>query len=86
MAPPSASSRLSISNWPINRPRPAPNEERIAISLSRAVARASSILATLLQAISSNSPTAAATVYSVARNCPTRLSIQLMIWTLKFLG
>jgi hypothetical protein len=43
---------------------------------SRAVARASSMLATLSQAISRSSPTAAASVYSVLRNCPTTLSTE----------
>src|SRR5215475_3103902 len=48
IAPPSASSKLSVSNWPTNRIRLAPSAERIAISFSRAVARASSMFATLL--------------------------------------
>ena len=44
---------LSTSIWRINRPRPAPSAERIAISRARPVARASSRLAAFTQAISS---------------------------------
>ena len=47
-----ASKRLSVSNWRITRPRPAPSARRIAISRCRVVARASSRFATLAHAIS----------------------------------
>ena len=40
-APPSElSSRLSVSNWRVMRPRPAPSAVRSAISLRRAMPRA----------------------------------------------
>ena len=51
-----------MSSCRTRRHRVAPSDARIAISFSRAVARASSMLATLLHAISSSSPTAAASV------------------------
>ena len=58
-APPIAeSSTLSVSSCAMMRPRPAPIAERIAISRRRPVARTSSRLATLAQAISSTRPTA----------------------------
>jgi hypothetical protein len=41
------------------------------------------MFATLLQAISNSSATAAASVYKVRRNCPTIWSIHLMTTTLK---
>ena len=44
------------------RDRLAPSDRRIAISRSRAAPRASSMFATLPQAISSSKPTAAAIV------------------------
>ena len=52
------SSRLSVSSWRMMRPRPAPRAARTDISRARAVARASSRLATLAQAISSTKVTA----------------------------
>ena len=61
-APPAASSKLSINNWPTSRDRLAPSDVRIAISFSRAAARASSMFATLLHAMSSSNPTAPAIV------------------------
>ena len=61
--------------------RPAPSDVRIAISFSRAAARASSMLATLVHAISNSTPTAANSVYSVVRNCRTRPSTQLTTCT-----
>jgi hypothetical protein len=58
-APPMAdSSTLSVSSWTMMRPRPAPMAERMAISRRRPVARTSSRLATLAQAISRTRPTA----------------------------
>ena len=61
-APARASTKLSTSSWRTRRDRLAPSEARIAISRSRAVARVSSMFATLLHAINSRSPTAAARV------------------------
>ena len=61
-APSSASTRLSTSSCWTSRPRLAPTEARTAISFCRLAARLSSMLATLLQAMSSSSPTAAASV------------------------
>ena len=56
-APPiSASITLSVSNCRINLHRLAPTESRTAISLCRAVARASIKFATFAQAISSTKP------------------------------
>jgi hypothetical protein len=63
-----------MSNWKINRDRLAPSAARIAISFSREDARASSMLATLAHAISSNRPTAAASVYRVFLKGPTTWS------------
>ena len=58
MIPPiAARTRLSVSSWRTTRPRPAPRAERIASSRPRAVARASSRLATLAQQMSSTKPT-----------------------------
>ena len=58
-APPIAdSSTLSVSSCTMMRPRPAPMAERMAISRRRPVARTSSRLATLAQAISRTRPTA----------------------------
>lgn len=57
-APPTATSRLSVRSWRITRPRDAPKAKRTLISRSRALARASSRLARLAQAISSTSPVA----------------------------
>ena len=57
-APPrSDSTRLSVSSWRTIRRRPAPSADRTASSRSRAVARASSRLATFAQQISSTKPT-----------------------------
>ena len=53
-----ASSTLSVSSCRTIRPRPAPSEDRTAISVRREAARASSNPATLAQAISSTNPTA----------------------------
>ena len=70
----------------MTRHRLAPRATRIAISRSRAVARVSSMLATLLHAMRRSKPTAAASVYSVVLNWPTMLSTQLMALTLNCLG
>ena len=63
------SSRLSISSWPMTRARLAPIDKRTAISRCRLVARASSRLAVLAQAISSSSATIAISANSGVRNC-----------------
>ena len=47
-----ATSMLSVSNWRISLPLPAPSASRIAISLRRPAARASIMFATLALAIS----------------------------------
>ena len=52
------STTLSVSSWRTIRPRPAPIAARTDISRARAVARASSRLATLAQAMSSTKVTA----------------------------
>ncbi len=58
-APPaSASTALSVSSWRMTRQRPAPSALRTAISLARAVPRASSRFATLAHAINSTKTTA----------------------------
>ena len=65
-APPATdSSRLSVSNCRMTRRCVAPRTERIANSLARPIARASSRLATFAQAISSTNPTAASNTSSV---------------------
>src|SRR5207247_1340348 len=69
-----ASTKLSVNNCWIRRAREAPSVERMAISLSRAVARANKRFATLTQAISSKSRTAASKPYIVFLNPPIRLS------------
>jgi hypothetical protein len=58
VSPPHASTALSTSNCRTMRPRLAPMAARIVISRSRIVARASSILATLQQAMTSRRLTA----------------------------
>jgi hypothetical protein len=57
--PSTANTPLSASNWRMSLHLGAPTERRTAISLRRSIARASSRLATLPQAISSTSPVAA---------------------------
>ena len=52
-----ASRILSVSSWRIRRRCPAPSASRTAISLCRVLARASSRLATLAQAMRSTTPT-----------------------------
>ena len=68
------------------RPRLAPSAARTVSSRSRAVARASSMLATLQQAMTTSRPTAANNVYSVCRNRPTTQSMMVMTWTRAFSG
>ena len=68
MAPPiTESATLSVSSWRMIRPRPAPMAARSATSRLRAVARTSSRLATLAQAISRTNATAALRMSSVGR-------------------
>ena len=55
--PSKASSRLSARSWRTMRPRSAPIASRMASSLRRLEARASSRLETLAHAISSTNPT-----------------------------
>ena len=81
-----ASTKLSTSSCRISRPRVAPSVTRIAISRSRAVARASNKLATLLQAISSKRKTAASNAYSVVLKLPMRLSTSVWATTVNFSG
>ena len=60
IAPPTTeSATLSVSNWRMIRPRPAPIAARMATSRLRAVARTSSRFATLAQAIRRTNATAA---------------------------
>ena len=80
ISPPAASSALSTSSCRTMRPRLAPIAARIAISRSRMVARASSMLATLQQAITSSRLTAPNSVYSTARKSRTTQSTTLMTW------
>ena len=59
-APPiRANKTLSVSSCLTIFPRPAPIASRTAISLRRATPRASSVLATFVQAISKTTPTTA---------------------------
>ena len=68
IAPPiTDSATLSVSNWRMIRPRPAPIAARRATSRLRAVARTSSRFATLAQAISRTNATAALRISSVGR-------------------
>ena len=76
MPPPSDSSTLSVSNCRISRPRPAPSAVRTASSLSRAAARASVRLATLMQAIKSTNPTAPRTSNSDIRSLANDPAVQ----------
>jgi hypothetical protein len=56
-APISDSTTASVTSWRTSRPRLAPSASLIPISFCRLEARASSMLATFAQAISSTSPT-----------------------------
>ena len=75
-APPAIDNRkLSVSNWRINRIRPAPSAVRIAISRSRVAARASKRLAMFTQAINRTKPTAPSIIRSARRRSgPTMYS------------
>ena len=66
--------RLSVSNCTPRRRRLAPSEARTASSCCRATARATSRLATLAQAITSTSATAAISTTSERRTGPTTCS------------
>ena len=66
LAPPAvASSRLSTSNWPTSRARPAPVLARMANSRERELARPKDRLAKLPQAMRSNNPTASNSIQSI---------------------
>ncbi len=79
-APPTAESNtLSVSSCRASRQRPAPIAVRIAISRCRAVARASSRLARLAQAISSTKPTAPMSTSSAGRILPTTCSLACLV-------
>ena len=71
------SSTLSVRNWRISRPRPAPIELRMPISRRRAADRESSRFARFTQAISSTNPTAAVSVSMAGRIRPTTASCRL---------
>ena len=72
--PASESSKLSVRNWRTSRSRPAPSAARIAISLWRAVERASKRLPTFAHAIRSTNPTAPKSIHNAGRNLPTKSS------------
>ncbi len=72
--PKTESNRPSARNCWTNRRRPAPSAMRMLISRRRTVARASSKLATLVQAISSTKPTATIIITSVERTFATHRS------------
>ena len=81
--PPSADSRtLSVSSWRRIRICPAPSAARTENSRWRAVARASSRLATFTQAISKTNPTAPSNTSSAGRMSPTILSFKEMMLAL----
>ena len=69
-----ASSTLSVSSCRATRPRVAPSAVRIASSRRRALARASSRLATLAHAMRSTNPTAPSSTRSGVRTSPVRFS------------
>ena len=73
-APARESSTLSVSSCRTMRARPAPMATRMAISRRRPMARASSRLATLAQAISSTRLTAPTSTSSEERTSLTRAS------------
>ncbi len=77
VAPPSATSTLSVRSWRITRHASAPRATRTAISFDRAVARASSRLATLAHAMRSTKPTAAIMMSRTGRMLPTWKSRRL---------
>ena len=67
---------LSVNSWRAIRSLFAPNENRMAISRRRAVARASRRFATFAQAIKSKNPTAPNRTKSVGRMFPTVASFK----------
>ena len=69
--PPAESTRLSTASWKTRRRRLAPSAMRIAISPRRASPRASIRFATLAQATSITTPTAASSSSSAGRVSPT---------------
>jgi hypothetical protein len=72
--PAAASTRLSVASCLRIRRRPAPRAERMAISRSREVVRASIRFATLAHAMSSSNPTVASRIMSAGRASPTSCS------------
>ena len=75
-APMLESIRLSVSSWRISRPRPAPSALRMANSLLRAAARASSRFERFTQTISRIRPTAHQSTISDRRNLPLTWSFR----------
>jgi hypothetical protein len=71
-------SRLSVSNWRKIIERLAPSAARMTISFRRPRARASNRLATLAQAISNTSITAADSMPSLPRMSPATRSRRLV--------
>ena len=80
MPPSTKSSKLSVRSWRMRRVLAAPNAWRTAISRPRALARASSRLATLTQLISRTRPTAPKSRMSDWRTLPTRVSARGVRW------
>ncbi len=78
-APVRATSTLSVRSCRTTRQPSAPSATRTAISFERAVARASSRLATLAHAMRSTNPTAAIMINSTGRMLPTWKSRS--VWT-----
>ena len=77
------SSRLSTSSWRTIWNRVAPSARRTAISDCRAAARASSMCATLAQAISRTKPTATSSTVRPSRVWPTTRSFSGTTCTLR---
>ncbi len=68
-----AKARLSARSWRTTRPRAAPRANRTAISRRRAAARASSMLATLAQAMRRIRPTAAMSKAAAGVSMPSTM-------------
>ena len=80
------SSRLSTSSWRTIWNRVAPSARRTAISDCRVAARASSMCATLAQAISSTKPTATSSTVRPSRVWPTTRSLSGTTCTLRLVS
>ncbi len=74
VAPPTASTMLSVSSCRVRTQLDAPSALRTATSRARPDARASSRFATFAQAMSSTNPTAPRNVYRIAGARPTMTS------------